>query len=410
MKRLMALLLPILAAMLVLTACSAGKAPSSVTTPEHTILEATPEPTREPTPEPTAVSTPEPDPVEALLGSLTLREKVGQLFVIRLEAVGSPEDDGIIAVDQELEAGLAEYPAGGVILMGKNIRDGAQLSALTAQLHALNRVRLLLCTDEEGGVVARLANTDSLGLVRHPAAGVLGRQGEAAVLAAGKTIGSYLKEYGIDADLAPVADVNSNPQNPVIGTRAFSHLPEEVVQLVSAFLDGLHQAGVMGCIKHFPGHGDTTGDTHSGAVVLDKSWEELLACELIPFQAALAETDLLMTAHISLPQVTGDATPVTLSYTVLTEKLRGEMGYTGVILTDALEMAAITDRYTAGEGAVQALLAGADLLLSPLDYAEAFEAVLAAVEAGRIPETRLDESVLRILRLKARYELLEPER
>ena len=157
------------------------------------------------------------------------------------------------------------------------------------------------------------------------------------------------------------------------------------------------------CIKHFPGHGAASGDSHDGYVELDKSWEELQQCELIPFIGALEKTDLVMAAHIATPNVTNDGLPASLSYSMLTEKLRGELGYDGVIITDALAMGAIIQNYSSAESAVLALQAGADILLMPYDYIAAYQGVLAAVEDGTIPEERIDESVLRILRLKAAY-------
>ena len=173
--------------------------------------------------------------------------------------------------------------------------------------------------------------------------------------------------------------------------------------MVNAMIDGLHDGGVMACIKHFPGHGAASGDSHDGYVELDKSWEELLQCELIPFIGALEKTDLVMAAHIATPNVTNDGLPASLSYTMLTEKLRGELGYDGVIITDALAMGAIIQNYSSAESAVLALQAGADILLMPYDYIAAYQGVLTAVEDGTIPEERIDESVLRILRLKAAY-------
>ena len=194
--------------------------------------------------------------------------------------------------------------------------------------------------------------------------------------------------------------MNSNPANPVIGRRAFSSDPYETAVMVEMFIDGLHESGVKSCIKHFPGHGDTYGDTHKGFVLLDKSREELEATELIPFRENVSHTDMIMIAHVALPQLTGDETPATLSKTVVTDLLRGELGFDGVVITDALEMGAITDSYGAGEAAVLAFEAGCDMLLLPADFPAAYAAVLNALETGRIPVSRLDESVARILKLK----------
>ena len=177
--------------------------------------------------------------------------------------------------------------------------------------------------------------------------------------------------------------------------------------MVGAAVDGLHSAGIMTCVKHFPGHGDTTGDSHNGYVSLGKSWAEILDCELIPFESVLDRTDMLMAAHITLPQVTDDGLPASLSYELFTQRLRGELGYDGVIITDSLAMGAITKNYSPAESAELAVKAGADIILMPYDYAASFDGVLNAVRAGEISEARIDESVLRILQLKAEYGLLD---
>ena len=219
---------------------------------------------------------------------------------------------------------------------------------------------------------------------------------------AGSTIGKYIREYGFNLDFAPVADVNTNPDNIVIGTRAFGSDPELVSRMVSAFLDGLHKQQVFGTIKHFPGHGDTTNDTHTGYVAVYKTWEELLEAEIIPFRDNLGKTDLVMTAHITMKNVTSEDVPATLSHEIITGKLRKELGYDGVVITDAMNMGAILNDYPSGEAAVRAIEAGADIILTPHDYAESFNAVLEAVRSGRISQARINESVLRILKLKYR--------
>ena len=170
--------------------------------------------------------------------------------------------------------------------------------------------------------------------------------------------------------------------------------------MVSAYLDGLHSKKVLGTIKHFPGHGDTVNDTHSGYVAVNKTWPELLKLELIPFIENFAKTDLIMTAHITMKNVTSDDLPATLSKAIMTDKLRGELGYDGVVITDSMEMGAILKNYPNGEAVIMAIEAGVDIILLPYDYCEAFDAVVKAVQDGRISESRINESVRRILRLK----------
>ena len=345
--------------------------------------------------------------IEEELSQMTLREKVGQLFYIRPESL-DPEIEYTTSADlpdvrlQDVNGRMKEtasrYPMGGIVLFAHNIRDGEQLARFVADIRALPGAPLL-CVDEEGGRVARLANNPAFGLPRYESMAAFRSPGE--VKEAAFTIGSYLKRLGFDIDFAPVADVNTNPENIVIGNRAFSDQPKDAAKKVKAYVKGLRKAGVLGCLKHFPGHGDTQADTHFGYAVSGKTWEEMAACEMIPFKAGIrAGAPLVMTAHIAAPAVTGSDIPSTLSPEVLQGKLRGELGFEGAIITDALEMGAITRQYSVPEACVLALEAGVDILLCVKDYPACFEAVLAAVQEGRLTEGRIDESVRRILRLK----------
>ena len=349
--------------------------------------------------------------VEELLAGMTLEEKVGQLFIIRPDSldetlpvttVYDSQAEGVSEITEAMKDTWARYPAGGIILFRKNLRDAEQLTAMTDAIHSLGGITPIITIDEEGGMIARIANSGLFDVPKYPNMQAIAETGDTdQAYAAGSGIGTYLKAFGIDATFAPVADVNTNPDNPVIGKRAFGDDPETAAEMVAAYLNGLHSTGTAGCVKHFPGHGDTTTDTHSGYAETNKTWEEMLACEMIPFRSGIeAGTDMVMVAHISAPAVTGDRTPATLSYTIVTEKLRQEMNYDGVVITDGMEMGAITDNYDCADAAVQAILAGVDIILLPQDYRAAFEGVLAAVQNGTITEERLDESVLRILKLK----------
>lgn len=352
--------------------------------------------------------------VEEQVRSMGLREKVGQLFIIRPDALDGRfdlaelEDNSIVGttvVTREMREAYAQYPCGGFAIFRKNILSAPQLVSLTEALHALGPVRPMLCIDEEGGSVARIANHPAgFGVRRFDPMGVIAASGdESLAYEAGHTIGGYLKAFGLDVDFAPVADVNTNPLNPVIGNRAFGSDPALAARMVAQAVRGLRDSGTAACLKHFPGHGDTSTDTHTGYAETLKTWEEISACEMVPFRAGIgAGAELVMTAHIAAPQVTGSAVPATMSRTLLTDKLRGELGFQGLIITDALSMGAIMQQYSSAEACVQCILAGADLLLMPYDYPQAFEGVLQAVQDGRIPESRIDESVTRILRFKQR--------
>ena len=348
--------------------------------------------------------------IEEQLKKMTLREKVGQMFYIRPEALDpslhwSTNNDLVEISLQEVNDKMAttnkKYPVGGIILYAHNIKDEAQLSTFISQIRNLNG-HPLLCIDEEGGRVARIANNSNFSVKKYESMGAIGATGDPAnAYECGNTIGTYLHHYGFDIDFAPVADVNTNPENIVIGARAFSDNPQTAAPMVTNYLQGLKDAGVTGCIKHFPGHGDTKADTHLGYAQSLKTWEQMTDCELITFKAGIRwGTQLIMSAHIATPNVTGKDIPATMSSFILQDKLRGELGYQNIIITDAMEMGAITQQYTNAEAVVGTLLAGADIVLNPQRFVETFDAVVKAVEDGALTEQRIDQSVRRILRLK----------
>jgi beta-glucosidase-like glycosyl hydrolase len=224
----------------------------------------------------------------------------------------------------------------------------------------------------------------------------------------GNTIGTYLKHYGFDIDFAPVADVNTNPENIIIGPRAFSSDPAVATPMVTNYLQGLKDAGITGCIKHFPGHGDTKNDTHFGYAQTLKTWDQMKECEMVTFKAGIQwGCQLIMTAHIGAPNVTGSDVPSTMSPVILQNKLRGELGYKNIIITDGMEMGAITQQYTSAQAAVGSILAGVDIVLGPRYFTEAFDAVMEAVRNGTIPEERINQRCDDFLLEMARKDLHE---
>jgi len=357
------------------------------------------------------------DEVEAELQEMTLREKVGQMFYVRPECLdttihfnrsGSIDESvadltkiRLQAVNETMRGVNEKYPVGGIILYAHNIEDEAQLARFIPEIRALNGSPLL-CIDEEGGRVARIGRNSNFQVKTYESMGAIGATGDPQnAYECGNTIGTYLHRYGFDVDFAPVADVNTNPENIIIGARAFSDDPEVAAPMVTNYLQGLKNAGVVGCIKHFPGHGDTKADTHFGYASSAKTWSEMLDCEMVTFKAGIQwGCQLIMTAHISAPNVTGSDIPATMSSVILQDKLRRELGYQNVIITDAMEMGAITQQYSNAEAAVGCIKAGVDIVLGPQVFTEAFDAVVKAVEDGTISQQRIDESVRRILRLK----------
>ena len=359
-----------------------------------------------------AVETPT-DEVEAQLEQMTLREKVGQMFYIRMESLDPSiewttyddlADINILDVTENMKRVNEQYPVGGIILYAWNIEDEAQLARVIPQIRALNGLPLV-CIDEEGGRVARIANNPNFDVKKYESMASIGATGDPRnAYECGNTIGTYLKRYGFDIDFAPVADVNTNPENVVIGPRAFSDDPAVAAPMVVNYLQGLKDAGITGCIKHFPGHGDTKADTHYGYASTQKTWDEMLNCEMVTFKAGIQwGCQLIMTAHIGAPKVTGSDVPATMSPIILQDKLRGELGYQDIIITDGMEMGAITQQYTSAEAAVGSIQAGADIVLGPRYFTEAFDAVIAAVNNGTISEERINQSVRRILKLKKQY-------
>lgn len=352
-----------------------------------------------PTTSDTAPTLPQ-DPIAQQIAAMTLREKVGQLFVIQPESLDITTDH--TAITRQL---LETYPVGGFLITGDNISGAEQIQLFTAAIRQASKLPPLIATDEEGGPVARFANKNFLNLPKYKNAAAVGASADPAdALEMGQTIGGYLAEFGVNMDLAPVADVNTNPNNPIIGKRAFSGDPQTVRAMAAAMAEGLRQKGIIPTYKHFPGHGDTAQDSHAEVAVSNKTLAELRSCEWLPYQDLSPEI-CVMVAHVALPQVTGNMTPATLSPEIIQGYLRQELGFTGVVITDGMEMRAITRHYTDGEAAVLAILAGCDIILQPKDFPAAYEGVLAAVADGRIPESRIDESLYRILTLKQTYGL-----
>lgn len=371
--------------------------PSTTQEPETTAQPSTTEPSTEPEPEPN----PNMEKAQALLDTLTLEEKIGQLIFATPDSL-----TGVTGADIAggmTQQALENYPVGGIVYFGQNIRAANQITDMVSKTQEYSAIPLFIGVDEEGGRVSRLSGvgiTDDL----DPMA-VYGEAGDAEeVKELGLTLGAQLSGAGFNLDFAPVADVITNPNNTEIGDRSFSEDPEVAARMVAAMTEGLQESGVSACLKHFPGHGSTESDSHTGMSVSHRTLEELRETEFIPFEAGIeAGVGMIMISHMSLPEIVGDNTPCDLSYAIVTELLREELGYDGVVITDSHEMGAITGEYGCAEAAVMAIQAGCDIVLMPLSVSQAYNALLEAVENGELTEERINESVLRILTLK--YEL-----
>jgi beta-N-acetylhexosaminidase len=356
--------------------------------------------------------------LRALISRMTLEEKVGQLFVMRVygHSATAPDQADIDANLKEIGVRtaaelVAKYRVGGIIYFAwaHNTRSPQQIADLSdgiqkASLGLPRGLPVLISTDQEHGIVARVGKPATL----FPGAMALGAGGSREdARTAGRVAGAELRALGIRQDYAPVADVNVNPANPVIGVRSFGADPEAVAGMVAAQVKGYQSAGVAATSKHFPGHGDTAVDSHTGFPVIGHSRELWSELDAVPFRAAIrAGIDSIMTAHIMVPALDPAGDPATLSHPILTGILRGELGYDGVVVTDSLGMEGVRTKYGDDRVPVLALKAGVDQLLNPPSLDVAWNAVLTAVRGGELTEARLDESILRILRLKSKLGLL----
>lgn len=342
--------------------------------------------------------------VQNIVDSMSLEEKVAQLFLVQPEAI---VDIGTAtAAGDATKQAINKTPVGGFVYFSDNLQSEQQVQDMlrNVQKYSEDRIGLpaFLSVDEEGGTVARVASTGRFDVTDVGDMAKIGASGDVQqARQAGETIGSYLSELGFNLDFAPDADVLTNPDNTVVKKRSFGSDPRVVSDMSLAVAQGLAQHQVYSVYKHFPGHGATAGDTHQGYAYTDKTLDELKQSELIPFENAIQNNAaFIMAAHISAPHVTGDDTPASLSKIMITDILRGQMGYDGIVVTDAMNMGAVTEQYTSAQAAVKALQAGADLVLMPEDFQEAYQGVLDAVKDGTLTEQRINESVTRIVKVK----------
>mgnify|MGYP006291902271 CR=1 FL=1 len=333
------------------------------------------------------------------LEQMSLAEKVGQLFQIGFTG---------FEPDAAIEDMIKNHYVGGVIYFSRNIKNPEQTARLSNQLQELalssgTGLPLFISTDQEGGVVTRIK-----GATHFPSNMALGAADDKELTnKIGKAVGSELKNLGINFNLAPVLDVNNNPDNPVIGVRSFGGDPKLVAKLGKAYINGIQSEGIIATAKHFPGHGDTDTDSHLELPIIKHGKQRLNEVELYPFKKAVKTgVESIMTAHVYFPAFEKkDGIPATLSESVLTDLLRKKMNFKGLIITDCMEMKAIADNFGTAEGAVRTIEAGSDIVLVSHTYTEqkkAVKAVIEAVRSGRISEKRIDKSVKRIIKSKAK--------
>ena len=351
------------------------------------------------------------DPVvEQALADMTLEEKIYQLFIVSPESLVDNAASCVTESGNMTKAALESKPVGGIIYFSQNLQSRQQTMDMIANAQhyakSAHKLGLWIAVDEEGGKVARVA--DKLGTTAYEPMAVYGKQGDTGkVREMGADIASDIAEYGFNLDFAPVADVNLNSGNE-LGDRIFSDDPTVVSKMTAAMVEGLQESGkVSATLKHFPGLGAEGGNTHYDATAyIDRTKEQLVKDEFTAFRGGIeAGADFVMVGH-QIMTCAGDDLPSDLSKVVVTDWLRGDLGYEGIIVTDSQSMNTVSGTYSSGDAAKKSILAGVDIVLIPKDLNAAYQGVYDAVESGEIPESRIDESVRRILTAKARHGLI----
>ncbi len=335
--------------------------------------------------------------VDAGIAVMPLEDKVAGLFIVTPEAITGVST--AIRAGEGTQTALSQYAVGGIVYFGKNMQSAEQLKEMIDNTVLYSKYPLFVAVDEEGGSVSRVADA---GLAaKSDSAQAVAESGDAAnAYQVGSSMGVYLSELGFNLDFAPVADLG-NVENSILGSRTYGSKAEDAIPYVNSMMQGLQDNNVTACLKHFPGIGSTTQDTHDGIAMSERTKEEFYAEEFTVFQSGIENgANMIMVGHMSAPYLTTDNTPCSLSSAVVTDILRNELGFKGVIISDAMNMAGITDYYSSEQAAVRALRAGCDMILMPEDFEEAYNGVLAAVQDGTISEERINDSLRRIYRIK----------
>ena len=339
------------------------------------------------------------DKYDRIIAGMSLHEKICQMFIVTPESLTGY--DVVTASGETTKNCLAEYPVGGLIYFTQNLEDTDQTRSMLSDANSisldLGGLPLFLAIDEEGGDVARCA--DALGTTSFDPMYTYKDEGESTAYSNAYTIAKDISALGFNLDFAPVADTWSNPDNTVIGQRAYSDDFAETAKLVASAVKGFSEGGVYTTLKHVPGHGDTAEDSHYGTATSDKTLDELAQNEYLAFKSGIdAGADMVMMGHITMTAV--DQLPASVSKVMITDELRGKLGYDGVVVTDSLAMGAVADMYEPSELSVKVVQAGADILLMPADLDQAVWGLENAVESGQLSEERINESLRRILILK----------
>ena len=334
-----------------------------------------------------------------VLETMSLEEKIGQLFIVCTDSLDfSAETE----MTEEMKKNLQLYQPGGIIFFSFNIDEPEQTKTFIRDMQDSVKIPMFMGVDEEGGLVARIANNEKMGTTSFPTMKEVGETGSLEMaLEMGRTIGKEISELGFNLDFAPVADVMSNEANTEIGERSFGSDPKLVADMVDEVVKGLQENDVCATLKHFPGQGSSGDDTHRGYVGMDVTIDDLRESDFLPFKRGIRTgADFVMVSHVSVDEVTGNDVPSSLSPVVVSDILRDELQFENVIVTDAMNMKSITKFYDSDEAARLAFKAGNDMILMPDDFMLALEGITEAVNEGNISEEELDEAVMRILKVK----------
>lgn len=354
---------------------------------------------------------------ERIVRAMTDSELVGQIFMISLrrDLDGKIVDSSVKEMGPVTASLINEIKPGGILLYGENISTINETIALNRNMQNLSNYPLWIAIDEEGGVVSRLDSSESIANTSFKSNLEIAEIGDSQLaFSKGRIIGKELLGLGINMNFSPIADINTNPDNPIIGARAYGADPEIAAHMVSAESRGLQSENVAAVLKHFPGHGDTVRDSHDGAVSVSHDLERLKTVEFKPFAAGIDSGVVgIMVGHIGVPEVTGNNLPATFSSMLLTGILRGDLGFSGLIISDSMGMGAITIDQQQKNAIVEGFKAGIDILLNPPHPLEARDALLEALRSGEISREQVEQSVMRILIAKQQMGLwdtaLDPE-
>lgn len=343
-----------------------------------------------------------PSLVDETLAGMTLHEKVCQMMFVTPEELTG--EDGVTVAGDATRQALENYPVGGIVYFAKNLESQDQVKEMIDNSQKYSSIGLFVATDEEGGVVNRLM--DTVGTTYIGSMYYYKDDGDETAYENAYTIANDMSTLGFNLDFAPVADVWSNPDNTVIGERAYSDDYAQAAELVGNAVKGFNDGGVMCTLKHFPGHGDTAEDSHYSSAYVHRTKEEIMADGMQPFRSGIeAGAEFVMVGHLIVPDI--DEVPATLSYKIATGILRDELKFEGVAITDSFEMESIADNYSVDDAVVMSVKAGMDMILQPKDMASAVNSIEQAVADGELSEDRIDESVRRILTLKESRGLLK---